>query len=326
MRSDGEGITDNFETGHDEFIEVSLLDDSVWDEETSNTEWSITETNNDHAASRSCASEGVSEADAFAEPKILNKIHGITRVPRKPRQRKNDGRKKNRKKRGTQSAEEERSPRRVWGSEVVKCGDKFKCRDCEKEFMYPQNVFVHFKRDHEKDFRFFCEKCGQGFVLISALNTHVRVVHSEAKPFKCDLCDKSFKYKSHMKRHRRNHDDERSFMCELCGSSFYDGQRLRYHKQMVHVDKPTPCDLCGKMFPSPQYAKLHRMRHKGNDPKFRRNRKNKSAATKEIVTEPTMSVPDATVNPTESVSLPCDLTVSPVVSETSKTSSQGCGI
>ncbi|XP_022913833.1 zinc finger protein 436-like [Onthophagus taurus] len=191
------------------------------------------------------------------------------------------------------------------------------CPNCDKRFVFEENLSRHMCIDHNKGDLYNCSECKLQCNSKQELIDHL-AVHPLSKPFSCKACNKDFTRKYHLDRHIAqtgcDGGPKNNFQCNVCYKEFARKDNLRDHlrahagqtkKKKVFVcmycekvfqgsgllsvhlrthtgERPYACDLCPKRFPSSGAMKKHRRMHTGEKP-YECSRCQKRFAAKETL-------------------------------------------
>ncbi len=111
-----------------------------------------------------------------------------------------------------------------------------KCLECDKEFLLPQQLKSHMKRDHIEAKRrpHQCDLCAKSYLTLNHLRRHKQAIHEGLK-YKCELCSKEFTHKSSLKQHvNAMHLHQKNYQCKQCDKKFKFSKSLAVHINVHH--------------------------------------------------------------------------------------------
>ncbi|XP_054086735.1 zinc finger protein 271 [Zeugodacus cucurbitae] len=103
------------------------------------------------------------------------------------------------------------------------------CGICSKRFPV-KNLLVEHLRTHSTDGRIPCSQCEKSFMWYQDLLNHERSAHLKEKPFPCKLCDKSFQTQKSLRFHSYRHSGEKPYLCDVCGKDFRQPTAMKQHR------------------------------------------------------------------------------------------------
>ncbi|KAK7022867.1 hypothetical protein SK128_022581, partial [Halocaridina rubra] len=145
-------------------------------------------------------------------------------------------------------------------------GGKFRCLECNEEFVMWSVLAVHLWRQHMIDMELHtCDKCNyKSYSYSKLMNIHYKI-HSDERPSICDICGKGFKTPKQLRSHKSVHLRKQSsttIRCDKCQRTFSDKRMLRNHLDSVHNKvKPFLCNYCGYSTASKSTLKMHMRQH-----------------------------------------------------------------
>ena len=129
----------------------------------------------------------------------------------------------------------------------------FRCKICDSEFAYQDNLDGHVASVHGGNMPFKCEntilkcvKCDTCFKTNFALKRHMEKVHEGKKHFNCDTCGTKFLTKLNLEGHiAADHEGKKTFNCDNCDAKFAKKDNLNRHIDVVHEGKKRfKCCIC----------------------------------------------------------------------------------
>ncbi|XP_039452032.1 zinc finger protein draculin-like [Culex pipiens pallens] len=110
-----------------------------------------------------------------------------------------------------------------------------------------------------------CPKCPYKLFGINRMYNHVKHSHRDGgKEYICETCGSKLPNKNafgaHMLRHK--YIEEGRYTCEICGAKFGNNPRLERH-MLGHKDKEFQCQYCDKHYPSKTLLLTHEREHAG---------------------------------------------------------------
>ncbi|XP_055684229.1 zinc finger protein 208-like [Lutzomyia longipalpis] len=118
-------------------------------------------------------------------------------------------------------------------------GRKYECKECRCIYLHPEQLIVHYRVKHMKDFednkefiescavmrkRYICRICDKEFAACTSLVRHKEYhdanesllkKHREVCQFKCTICSKILSTKSSFELHKKSHKDHVEAKCEI---------------------------------------------------------------------------------------------------------------
>ena len=167
---------------------------------------------------------------------------------------------------------------------------KFKCTECDNQFMTEVNLKSHMGT-HTGSKDFVCSVCSNQFKTHQSLARHQRI-HEESKPYQCNLCGATFSQSSSIKTHiERRHSDhnckecakkfdnrpalirhginhhghEKPYTCTECGKGLVTKREWEDHMRRHSGERPFECDRCGKFYMNKSGLRNHKVKHKIED-------------------------------------------------------------
>ncbi|KAH7713219.1 hypothetical protein AAVH_19437 [Aphelenchoides avenae] len=115
---------------------------------------------------------------------------------------------------------------------------KFKCDECESQFLNKRYLALHVKSIHRnepqrKDHK--CDFCGYATADKIKLDQHVTARHKKERPFQCIECSQSFAWKLSLQRHMQLHGTQ-TFKCTECAREYRRQHSLQSH-MAIHGEK-----------------------------------------------------------------------------------------
>ncbi|KAJ2941941.1 hypothetical protein O0L34_g10759 [Tuta absoluta] len=111
------------------------------------------------------------------------------------------------------------------------------CPGCDKVFS--KNIYMkdHFNLVHLKCIKYRCDDCNKNFIRNADLVKHRRRVHEGQLPPRnkiCYMCGKGFTTNKILANHIRTHTGERPYACSLCPARFAQSAALAGHTRALH--------------------------------------------------------------------------------------------
>ncbi|XP_053949258.1 zinc finger protein 62-like [Anastrepha ludens] len=103
------------------------------------------------------------------------------------------------------------------------------CGICSKRFPVKSWLVEHL-RTHSTDGRIPCGQCDKSFMWYQDLLNHERSSHLKEKLFPCKLCDKSFQTQKSLRFHSYRHSGEKPYLCDVCGKGFRQPTAMKQHR------------------------------------------------------------------------------------------------
>ncbi|XP_004523619.1 zinc finger protein 878 [Ceratitis capitata] len=161
-----------------------------------------------------------------------------------------------------------RSPKELHEFSCQFLGD-WRCETCEQRFFQvPLSRFRTHQRNHTTS-KFKCRECDREFVRRANLEAHERMHRPRANYRKqCDQCQEVFMSDYELRRHKyQAHNGELPVRCEYCHKGFVSLAFLSRHSQHFHPDKVghtifagATCNNCGCAFSSQNKLRIHLQR------------------------------------------------------------------
>ena len=123
-------------------------------------------------------------------------------------------------------------------------GDRFKCDQCDKEFLTKYHLQRHIKSHNSAPQK--CNQCGKMYKTAKSLKQHIAILHAE-KQLECGECEKTFSTIESLNHHKKAVHVLKSFKCNQCKFRFKTNWGLKDHINKVHNDVADilyKCDLC----------------------------------------------------------------------------------
>ncbi|XP_018425752.1 PREDICTED: transcription factor IIIA [Nanorana parkeri] len=160
----------------------------------------------------------------------------------------------------------------------------YKCTNegCDKSFSSPSRL----KRHEKVHAGYPCQKdstCPFVGKTWTEYMKHVATIHSE--PAICDVCNRTFKKKTHLKDHKKTHEERIVYRCprEDCDRTYTKKFALQSHILSFHEElRPFACEHlgCGKTFTMKQSLDRHANTHDPEKKKMKKPRPKRSLASR----------------------------------------------
>jgi KRAB domain-containing zinc finger protein len=147
----------------------------------------------------------------------------------------------------------------------------FKCKVCNKSFLYDYSLAAHMKCHEEIDELpafYHCDVCKKNYKRKDSFMRHLEAHNPAARKHHCTECELSFIQLSGLRQHIAvSHNKEKRFECEICHMRFGTSTIRNNHIRSVHLNiKEVMCTVCGKMFKKKTHLKNHMLIHTGETP------------------------------------------------------------
>ena len=146
-------------------------------------------------------------------------------------------------------------------------GEKFKCKECPKDFFSKKALRLHVKTNHMNIDRCLCTQLGCNW---SGKDYGLRTVHlyEEHGIGPAPVCDHPdctdrghFSNYRTLERHRETFHRTADFQCPYCEKKYKNQSNLGHHIEVTHKGKDKiQCDICGGFYASRKSLQAHQKR------------------------------------------------------------------